>query len=363
MEMSQQIEPRVGLKTSRNAREQSIDVRARLCRAWASRSVVFSRNALLCLLLLIGAASPVSASKVFVVGETKIASHAALDADEQGFIEGLADSGFHEGVNVQILREDANGSIERAQEIAREFVKQKVDLIHSISTPSTLAVLGVDRSIPLVFSSVTDPVSAGIVKSASVARSRTTSHVTGVSDLWPVEIQMRLYQRMFPHVQSWGTIYNKAEPNSVLHIKKMRAVADELGIELLEATIEDSSQVTEAAGSLIDRVQAFVITSDNTTVKSLSALVEFAESRGVPVFAGDVDSVRGGAVAAFGMDYFLVGYAAGRKAGLILQGVDPGDIPWGPLAKFSFVINVGAAKRQGVVIDPNILVMADEIIQ
>ena len=361
--MSQKIEPWVGLRTSARDREQLAGLWDRLRGFRASCSAIFSSSALFCLLLVFDATSPVLASKIFVVGETKIASHAALDADEQGFIAGLADSGFHEGINVQILRQDANGSIERAQEIAREFVKQKVDLIHSISTPSTLAVLAVDRSIPLVFSSVTDPVSAGIVNSRSVPGSSTIRHLTGVSDLWPVEIQMRLYQRMFPHAQSWGTIYNKAEPNSVLHIKKMRAIADEIGIELLEATIEDSSQVLEAAGSLIDRVQAFVITSDNTTVNRLSDLIEFAESRGVPVFAGDVDSVRGGAVAAFGMDYFLVGYAAGRKAGLILQGVDPGDIPWGPLAKFSFVINVGAAKRQGVIVDPNVLVMADEIIE
>lgn len=329
---------------------------------WRARLQGFFINALFCLCLTEAVASPVSASRVFVVGEIKIASHAALDADEQGFIAGLADSGFHEGVNLRVWREDAAGSMQRAQEIASEFVKQKVDLIHSISTPSTLAVLGVNRTIPLVFSSVTDPVSAGIVEAKGVARSKASNHLTGVSDRWPVEVQMRLYQRMFPHTKRWGTIYNKSEPNSVLHINKMRAVAEELGVELLEATIEHSGQVAEAAASLGDRVQAFVITSDNTTVNNLSALIDFAQAKGMPVFAGDIDSVRGGAVAAFGMDYFLVGYAAGRKAGLILQGVSPGDIPWGPLAKFSFVINVGAAKRQGVVIDPSILMMADEII-
>lgn len=329
---------------------------------WLIRLPRFFSGALLCLFLIADLASPVSASRVVVVGEIKIASHAALDADEQGFIAGLADSGFHEGVNLRVLREDARGSMQRAQEVAREFVKQKVDLIHSISTPSTLAVLGVNRTIPLVFSSVTDPVSAGIVEPMGVSRSKATSHLTGVSDRWPVEMQMRLYQRMFPHAKRWGTIYNKSESNSVQQISKMRAVAEELGVELLEAAIEQSSQVAEAAGLLSDRVQAFVITSDNTTVNNLSALIHVAQAKGMPVFAGDIDSVRAGAVAAFGMDYFLVGYAAGRKAGLILQGVSPGDIPWGPLARFSFVINVGAAKRQGVIIDPNILMMADEII-
>ena len=139
-------------------------------------------------------------------------------------------------------------------------------------------------------------------------------------------------------------------------------MAAELGIVLLEATIDDSSQVYAAAQSLLPRVEAFVITSDNTTVNNLDALIDFAKEHQTPLFAGDVDSVRRGAVAVFGMDYFLVGYAAGRKAGLILQGVKLVDIPWGPLAKFSFVINEQAAREQGLDIHPRVLKIADEVL-
>lgn len=313
--------------------------------------------------LLIGGVAAKTAAAMFVIGETKIASHAALDADEEGFAAGLADSGFIEGQNLRILREDANGDMALASKIAKEFIAQRVDLIHAISTPSSLAALQAGGQIPLVFSSVTDPVSAGIVKTPAGFRSSTGNHVTGVSDLWPVAFQMRLYQRMHPEARVWGTIYNPEEPNSRLHVEKMRQAADELGLTLLEATISDSSQVPQAAESLLGKAQAFMITSDNTTVQNLAALVAFCERHRLPLFAGDVDSVRGGAVAAYGMDYFLVGYAAGRKAGLILQGVKPGDIPWGPLAKFSFVLNVRAAERQGVQIPEALLEMADELIE
>lgn len=300
---------------------------------------------------------------VFVIGETKIASHAALDADQEGFAAGLADSGFVEGQNLRILREDANGDMALALKIAHGFVDQRVDLIHAISTPSSVAALSAGSRIPLVFSSVTDPVSAGIVNTPAGFRSSTGNHITGVSDLWPVAFQMRLYQRMHPQARVWGTIYNPAEPNSRLHVEKMREAAGQLGLTLLEATVSDSAQVPQAAESLLGKAQAFMITSDNTTVQNLAALVAFCERYQLPLFAGDVDSVRGGAVAAYGMDYFLVGYAAGRKAALILQGVKPGDIPWGPLAKFSFVLNVRAAERQGVEIPGVLLEMADEIIE
>lgn len=325
--------------------------------------------------LMLGISMSVSlAQPVFVIGESKIASHAALDADQGGFVAGLADSGFVEGKNLTIIRADAQGSREAAINIAKDFLERKVDLLHTISTPSTLAALNHQGEIPIVFSSVTDPISAGIVIAPDSAQGAVRDihigtggessgrNLTGVSDLWPVEMQMRLYQRLLASAQVWGTIYNPDEPNSVLHIQKMRAIAMELGIVLLEATISESSQVYCAAESLLPRVDAFVITSDNTTVNNLDALIEFAKVHQIPVFAGDIDSVRRGAVAAFGMDYFLVGYAAGRKAGLILQGVSPVDIPWGPLAKFSFIINQDAARAQGVDIHPRMLRIADEVI-
>ncbi len=315
------------------------------------------------LLLVAAGHATVQAARVFTVGETKIASHAALDADQKGFEAGLAATGFNVGENLIILRHDARGSRERAFDIAREFVASKVDLIHTISTPSTVAAIKAGGSIPIVFSSVTDPVSAGIVDSPGGFRTVTGNRITGVSDLWPVAFQMQLYQTMYPSATVWGTIYNASEPNSVLHVQKMREAARTLDITLLEVTITDSSQVAAAARSLLGQVQAFMVTSDNITVDNLAALIAFCETHSVPLFAGDIDSVRAGAVAAYGMDYFLVGYAAGRKAGLVLQGVEPGDIPWGPLAKFSFVINLGAAKRQGVTLSPAILSMADAIVE
>lgn len=297
------------------------------------------------------------------IGVAKIVSHAALDAEERGFAAALASSGFREGVNVSFDHQNAEGDLARAEAIARKFRDEKADLIHSIATPTTQAVVRLIRDIPVVFSAITDPVGAGIVPADSEPGKKTGTNVTGVSDLWPVSLQMETYARFAPEAKAWGTIYNPAEDNSVMHIRAMRQAAASLGLTLAEATVSASSEVERAAESLAGRVQAMTITSDNTAVANLEAIVRVCDARKIPLFAGDIDSVPRGAVAAYGLDYYLVGYSAGKKAALVLKGVSPGDIPWGPMEKFSLVINLKAAQAQGLEISPTLLKRADRVIR
>lgn len=313
-------------------------------------------------LALCGPSVAQTGAKLYRIGVTKITSHAALDADEKGFEAALASAGFKEGVNVVYDRQNAQGSISQAQIIARQFVANRVDLVHSIATPSTQAMVQISNKIPVVFSSVTDPVKAGIVPPDSAPGQKTNSNVTGVNDQWPVFLQMETYLQFVPKAKIWGTVYNPNEVNSVTHVQAMRQAARQLGLQLVEATIQHSQEVEQAARSLMGKVQAVVITSDNTTVANFEALVTVCEQHRIPVFAGDVDSVARGAVAAYGMDYFLVGYAAGKKAALVLKGVAPGNIPWGPVEKYSFIINRQAARQQGVTIPPQLLQKADKLL-
>lgn len=301
--------------------------------------------------------------KVIHIGVTKIATHAALDADEKGFEAGLASVGFKDGVNVHYLRMNADGDMAKAEAIAKQFVEQKVDLIHAIATPTTQAIVRHTKTIPVVFSSITDPVSAGIVPKDSAPGKKTGSNLTGVSDEWPVALQMGIYVKMLPTAKRWGTIYNPTEANSVKHIKAMRDALQKLGVTLTEIHIKSSKEVAQAAKSLVGKVDAITITSDNTTVADLASIVQVCNDKKIPLFAGDVDSVASGAVAAYGLDYYLVGYSAGKKAGLVLKGNKPGDIPWGPVEKFSLVINQKAAAAQGVTLTSEFLGKADKIIK
>ncbi len=301
--------------------------------------------------------------KMLVIGVTKIVSHAALDADEKGFEAALASAGFKEGINVRYDRQNAQGDPAKAAAIAQQFATDKVDLVHSIATPTSQAVVRVTRKIPVVFSSISDPVSAELVPSDSAPGKKTGTNVTGVSDLWPVLLQMETYAKFVPHAKKWGTIYNPAEVNSVTHIKAMRAAAKSLGLELVEVHVSHSDAVEAAANSLVGKVQAITITSDNTTVARFDTLARVCDKNKIALFAGDVDSVPRGAIAAYGMDYFLVGYSAGKKAALVLKGVKPGDIPWGPVEKFSLVINQKAARAQGIVVSAELLKRADKVFE
>ncbi len=301
--------------------------------------------------------------KMIRIGVTQIISHQALDADQKGFENALSSSGFKEGVNVIYDRQNAQGDMNKANAIAQKFMDDKVDLIHAIATPTTQAVVKITKNIPVIFSSITDPINAGIVPKDSAPGKKTGTNVTGVSDRWPVFRQMEMYVKFIPKAKQWGTIYNAGEANSVVHIKEMKEATKKLGLELVEVTITNRSEVPKAMNSLVGKVQAIVITSDNTTVSEFDAIVKICNEKKIALFAGFLEGVPMGAIAAYGLDYFLVGYSAGKKAVLVLKGLKPGEIPWGPMEKFSLVINPGAAKHQGVTIPPEILKKADKVLK
>ena len=304
------------------------------------------------------------AKKMIRIGVTQIVSHPALDADAKGFEKALADAGFKEGANVSYDRQNAQGDMANAQTIAQKFLDAKVDMVHSIATPTSQAIVKVIKNIPVVFSSVTDPVDAGLVPKTSLSGTRSGTNVTGVSDRWPVALQFQMYTKFVPKAKKWGTIYNAGDANSMVHIREMREAAKKLGVELMEATISTSAETMQAAQSLAGKgIQAINITSDNTAVSAFEAIVKVCNEKKIPLFAGDVDSVPRGAIAAYGLDYFLIGESAGKKAVQVLKGMKPGDIPWGPAEKFSLVISEKAAKTQGVTVPPDLLKKADKVIK
>ncbi|RMF13810.1 MAG: ABC transporter substrate-binding protein [Gammaproteobacteria bacterium] len=291
----------------------------------------------------------------------KIVDHPALTAAEAGFENALRGVGHAAGATFE--RRNANGDMATLAEIAREFARPgHCDLIHSIATPTTQAILKTVKTTPVVFSAVTDPVAAGIVPADSSEGSRTGTHVTGISDKWPVALQMRAYSRFVPAARIWGTIFNPDEANSLAHVAEMHKAFADMGLTLIEQHARNAEEVVAAAEALAGRVQAIVITADNTSVAHIDRIAKVCDAKRIPLFAGDVDSVSKGAVAAYGMDYFLIGYAAGKKAALILDGVPAGEVPWGRVEKFSLVINRDAAARQGLKLSPDWLRRADRVI-
>lgn len=314
-------------------------------------------------LLLLGRPALAQTPKTVRIGVIRGAAVPVLDVNQQGFEAALAGAGFKAGVNASYDIQTTGGDPQRAQAIVQRFVEDKVDLIHSMGTAPTLAAIKVSSRVPVVFSAVTDPVTAGIVPEGSAPGKPTGTPVTGVSDRWPIALQLETYARIVPQARTWGTLYNPAEANSVLQARLLRESATKLDLQLVEVPVSSTAEVRQAAQGLASRVKAIFVISDATVSADILAIQEASDQHRIPNFTGVSSSVQRGALAAFGIDYFLAGYAAGKKAALVLRGVQPGQIPWSLAEHFGLVLNQKAARALGITIPAEMLRIADKVVE
>jgi putative ABC transport system substrate-binding protein len=295
------------------------------------------------------------------IGITQIVTHPALDANRQGFIDQMAEEDFVEGVNTEYDFRNPEGDMTLAASIAQKFVSEKVNLILSIATPTSQAcvkaVEGTD--IPVVFGSVTDPVAAGLVESwDNPGRS-----VTGISDWADVATQVQLIIDILPNVKELGVIYNAGEVNSKVQVDELKKCAPALGIEkIIEATAATTADVMTAAQSLVGRVDAIWVPTDNTVVSAFEAAVKICEDNKIPLFAADVATVERGAIGTPGIDYYQLGRECGQVAARILRGENPADIPVKRVDMTDLYVNPSAAERMGITIPQSVLGRATKIV-
>ena len=314
-------------------------------------------------LLLLRLPTHAQSTRTVRIGVIRPAPVPVLDVNQQGFEAALAGAGFKAGVNVSYDIQTTGGDPHRAQAIVQKFIEDKVDLIHSMGTAPTLAAMKAGARVPVVFSAVSDPVGAGIVPEGSKPGQVTGTQLTGVSDRWPMGLQLETYARLVPQARTWGTLYNPTEAGSTLQARQLREAAARLGLQLVEVPVGGTGEVRQAALDLASRVQAIFVISDATVSADILAIQEAGDRHRIPNFTGVVSGVRRGALAAFGVDYFLAGYAAGKKAALVLRGVNPGQIPWNLAEHFGLVLNQKAAKALGIVLPVDMLRIADNVIE
>ena len=207
------------------------------------------------------------AQESFRIGIAQITEHPALDAARAGFIDGMEELGYVAGENVQYDLYSAQGDMSIAQTIAQKLVIDDVDLILAIATPMAQTVANATDSIPILFTAVTDPVVAGLVDSIE----EPGGNVTGTSDLTPVAEQLDLLAKLVPKAKRLGIVYNPGEANSVVQVDIAKAKAKELGLTVVEATANNSGAVFQAAQSLIGRVDAIYVPTDNTVASAMES--------------------------------------------------------------------------------------------
>ncbi len=293
------------------------------------------------------------------VAVTAIVEHPALDAARQGIQDELAEAGYEDGKNLSLVFESAQGNPAIAAQIARKFVGDEPDVIVPISTPSAQAVVGATDSIPVVFTAVTDPLGAKLVSDLG----KPGANVTGMSDLSPIGQHLDLVKEIMPDALKLGVIHNPGEANSVTLLELIRAEAPARGLEIAEAAAPRSADVLAAAQSLVGKVDAIYVPTDNTVVTALEAIIKVGTENQLPIFAGDTDSVPRGAMAALGFNYYDVGRQTGKMVLRVLEGEEPGAIPVEGVQITELYVNPAAAEAMGVTIPDAVIERAKVVVE
>ncbi|CAO3375547.1 ABC transporter substrate-binding protein [Azospirillum argentinense] len=292
------------------------------------------------------------------VAITAIVEHPALDATRDGVIEALKAAGYTPGDTLKVEYQSAQGNPATAAQIARQFAGARPDVIVPISTPSAQAVVASTRDIPVVFTAVTDPVGAQLVRSLD----KPGANVTGVSDMAPVAEHVALIREIVPSVKRLGVLYNAGEPNSVSLVKALKDEAQKAGLTVVEATATKSADAQPAARSLVGKADAIYVPLDNTVVSALESVVAVGQQAKLPVFSADTDSVARGTVASIGFDYRQVGRQTGEAVVRILKGEKPGDVPVTFAKGTDLFVNPKSAAAMGVTIPEAVTQRATKVV-
>ncbi len=290
-----------------------------------------------------------SLEKVHVaVGQ--IVEHHALDTLRESLKKGLEEGGYVEGKNLIWTYENAQGNPTTAIQIGHKLISLDPNVIVTLSTPMTQAVVAATTTIPIVFGAVTDPVTAKL-----------TGHknVTGLTDFVPAQKQIDLVRAFVPQIKVIGVIYNSGEANSQKQVQEIKAIAEQQGIKVVEVTVSKSSEVSAATKTLVGKAEAILLPTDNTVISSLETIIKIGVHNKIPIFGSDVDIVRRGAVAAYGVDWRESGFVLAEIVSNILKGVPVKDIPIQNPQKLVFHINLAAAQKMGVVVSQLLKEQAD----
>jgi len=310
----------------------------------------------LCLFSLFGSALYAEEVKVYI---EQIADHPALDQTRDGIIEALKQAGYNEGHNLDLRIESAQANPSLAQQIASNYIASHPDVVVGIGTVSAQAFsrYALRGETKLVFSSVTDPLGAGLVRSLEVPDNNTT----GVSNFVALEPQLQLFKQLLPTMQKLGFLYNPGEANSVSLLKKIEELAPRFNMEVIGQIASKTSEVPQAAAQLASKVDAIFISNDSTALSALSTIIKAADAAKIPVFVSDTDTVRLGAVAALGPNQYQIGIQTGKMIVRLLQAKDKEMESVEFPRSTELYLNLDAAKKIGLHIPDSVRKKATKV--
>ncbi len=298
------------------------------------------------------------AADVPQVAITSIVDHPALNAVRDGVKDVLAENGYS-GDKVKIVFQNAQGQPATATQIARKFVGDSPNVIVAISTPSAQAAIAATKSIPIVFSAVTDPVAAKLVPDAE----KPGGNVTGASDRAPLGEQIDLIREMTPNAKTIGLLFNPGEANSVVSVTQFKEIAAQKGYATVDGPATKSSDVQAATRTLVGKADVIYVPTDNTIISALESAVGVANSAKIPLYTGDTDSVGRGALASLGVNYYELGKQTGELVVEILKGKKAGDLPVAFAKGSDIHLNKKTAATIGLPLSDDLIKKAKKIVE
>lgn len=320
-------------------------------------------SVLLCAAMVLAAAGcsssgkPASKDEVKKIGIIQLMPHNALDAANQGFVDGLAEAGYVDGENITIDQQNAQGDQSNCVTIAQKLVNDGEDLILAIATPAAQAAAGATSDIPILVTAVTDPASAGLVDSNEAPG----GNVTGTSDLTPIKDQIELLKRIIPDAKTVAILYSSAEDNSRYQADIAKTEIEAAGMEWVEATASQAADVQSVVESLVGKVDVIYSPTDNLIAGAMATVSMIATQNSIPCIVGEEGMVENGGLATYGLSYYNLGRLTAQQAVKILEGeAKPADLPIGYLPKedCALAVNEDTAAALGITIPQDVL---DEI--
>ncbi len=292
--------------------------------------------------------------ETYQVAIAQYVSHPSLDATAQGIKDVLEESEH----NFEIEEQNAQADQATMNNIVGGFAgDDNLDAVLPIATPVAIAAATTITDTPIVFSAVTDPVDAELVADWDTPG----ENITGISDMNPVDQQLQLILDVVEDAEVIGIPYSSAESNSVVQVEAAKTAAEDLGVEIQEVAVTNTSEVAQGVESF-NNVDAIYVPTDNTVVSGLETVISYGVDNQIPVFAAESDSVERGTVGTYGLNYYEHGRQAGEMVLALVTGeAELADTPPARAdeAALEYTFNLEAAEQMGVEIPQDLLDQAN----
>jgi putative ABC transport system substrate-binding protein len=279
-----------------------------------------------------------------------------------GLRVGLKQLGLEEGKQITLAIRDWKGDAKMAEEAARNFEQEKIDLIYTTSTNSTITARRATTEIPIVFCAGTDPVVVGLVDSFAKPGGRLTGMYQPATDLTAKRLE--ILKEMVPKLRRVVILYDPRLRTGIEASKFAREAAQQMGLQIIERhfhSVEEFQAILHALKA--GEVDAYLAVSDPTASNQARLIIDTARAKRLPTMLDFLSHVTKGGLASYAVSFHEMGRLSAKYVQRILAGVRPQDLPVEGINKIEFVINLKAAKQIGLTIPPNVLARADRVIK